>query len=78
MALPEPSGTPPQYPIESVGNLGKDAGRKEMMDTTAIHFDTGHALNGFGWVTGIWETSIGHDEDLTWWLQAVRERWPAW
>lgn len=20
--------------------------------------------------------SIGHDEDLTWWLQAVRERWP--
>ena len=63
-------------PIESVGNLGKQAGRKEMMDTTAIHFDTGHALNGFGWVTGIWETSIGHDEDLTWWLQAVRERWP--
>jgi hypothetical protein len=64
-------------PIESVGNLGKERGRKEMMDTTAIHFDTGHALNGFGWVTGIWETSIGHDEDLTWWLQATRERWPA-
>jgi hypothetical protein len=63
-------------PIESVGNLGKERGRKEMMDTTAIHFDTGHALNGFGWVTGIWETSIGHDEDLTWWLQATRERWP--
>ena len=63
-------------PIESVGNLGIQAGRKEMMDTTAIHFDTGHALNGFGWVTGIWETSIGHDEDLTLWLQAVHERWP--
>jgi Domain of Unknown Function with PDB structure (DUF3863)/Domain of Unknown Function with PDB structure (DUF3864) len=63
-------------PIESVGNLGKDAGRKEMMDTTAMHFDTGYGLNGFGWVTGIWETSIGHDEDLTWWLQALRERWP--
>jgi hypothetical protein len=27
-------------------------------------------------VTAIWETSISHDEDLTWWLQAVRERWP--
>jgi uncharacterized protein DUF3864 len=27
-------------------------------------------------VTAIWEVSIGHDEDLTWWLQAVRERWP--
>jgi hypothetical protein len=63
-------------PIETVGNLGRDVGRKEMMDTTAMHFDTGLGLNGFGWVTGIWETSIGHDEDLAWWLNAVRERWP--
>jgi hypothetical protein len=63
-------------PIETVGNLGKEIGRREMMDTTAVHFDSGYALNGFGWVTGIWETSIGHDEDLAWWLQAVRERWP--
>ena len=51
-------------PIETVGNLGEQAGRKEMMDTTAMHFDSGHALNGFGWVTGIWEVSVGHDEDL--------------
>jgi hypothetical protein len=63
-------------PIEAVGNLGTTVGRKEMMDTTAMHFDGGHALNGFGFVTSIWETSIGHDEDLTYWLQAVRERWP--
>jgi len=63
-------------PIESVGNLGLTAGRKEMMDTTAVHFDSGVALNGFGFVTSVWETSIGHDEDLAWWLQAVRERWP--
>jgi hypothetical protein len=63
-------------PIESVGNLGTIAGRREMMDTTAIHFDRGHALNGFGFVTAIWETSIGHDADLTYWLQAIRERWP--
>lgn len=63
-------------PIETVGNLGTVAGRKEMLDTTAMHFDQGHALNGFGWVTAIWEASIGHDEDLAWWLQAVRERWP--
>jgi hypothetical protein len=54
-------------PIETVGNLGREAGRREMMD---------HALNGFGWVTGIWEVSIGHDEDLAWWLQSVKERWP--
>ena len=63
-------------PIETVGDLGEAVGRKEMMDTTAMHFDTGHALNGFGWVTGIWEVSVGHDKDLAWWLQAVRERWP--
>jgi len=65
-------------PIETVGNpkLGTTGGRKEMMDTTAMHFDRGQALNGFGFVTGIWEVSIGHDEDLTYWLQAVRERWP--
>jgi len=63
-------------PIETVGNMGKEAGRREMMDTTAMHFDTGRALNGFGFVTGIWEVSIGHDEDLAWWLQAVKERWP--
>lgn len=63
-------------PIESVGNLGLEAGRREMIATTAMHFDTGHDLNGFGFVTGIWEVSVGHDEDLAWWLQAVRERWP--
>ena len=63
-------------PIETVGNLGTVAGRKEMFDTTAMHFDRGCELNGFGFVTAIWEVSIGHDEDLTWWLQAVRQRWP--
>jgi hypothetical protein len=63
-------------PIETVGNLGQTVGRKEMMDTTAMHFDRGHALNGFGWVTAIWELSIGHDEDLTYWLQAIHDRWP--
>lgn len=65
-------------PIETVGNLGKDVGREEMMATTAMHFDQGRSLNGFGFgfVTGIWELSIGHDEDLSWWLQAVKDRWP--
>lgn len=63
-------------PIETVGNLGQTVGRNEMMGTTAMHFDQGHALNGFGFVTGIWEVSVGHDEDLAWWLQAVKEKWP--
>ena len=58
-------------PIETVQDLGEQAGRKEMMDTTAMHFDQGYALNGFGWVTAIWEVSIGHDKDLAWWLRAV-------
>jgi hypothetical protein len=63
-------------PIETVGNLGEKAGRQEMLATTAVHFDQGRAANGFGWVTGIWEVSLGHDQDLAWWLQAVRDRWP--
>jgi hypothetical protein len=63
-------------PIETVGDLGQTIGRREMLDTTAIHFDRGHDLNGFGWVTAIWEVSIGHDPDLTFWLQSIRDRWP--
>jgi hypothetical protein len=63
-------------PIETVGNLGEETGRREMLETTAMHFDQGHALNGFGWVTGIWEVSVGHDKDLTWWLQAIKTKWP--
>ncbi len=63
-------------PIETVQDLGETAGRKEMIDTTAMHFDSGYALNGFGFVTGIWEVSLGHDKDLAWWLQSIRERWP--
>ena len=63
-------------PIETVGDLGQKVGRMEMLHTTATHFDRGHALNGFAFVTAIWEVSIGHDDDLTWWLQAVRDRWP--
>ncbi len=63
-------------PIETVEDLGVEVGRKEMIDTTAVHFDQGYSLNGFGWVTAIWEVSIGHDKDLTWWLQAIKERWP--
>lgn len=63
-------------PIETVQDLGEQVGRKEMMDTTAMHFDAGHALNGFAFVTGIWETSLGNHQHLEWWLQSVRERWP--
>jgi hypothetical protein len=63
-------------PIETVQDLGQGPGRREMMATTAMHFDDGVTRNGFGFVTSIWETSLGHDDDLAWWLEAVRERWP--
>ena len=62
-------------PIET-GRLGLEAGHRETIDTIAQHFDTGYALNGFGFVTSIWEVSIGQDEDLTWSLQAIKKRWP--
>ena len=62
-------------PIETA-RMGKEPGRKEMVDTVAQHFDTGYRLNGFGWTTAIWETSLGQEHDLTWWLKAVHDRWP--
>jgi hypothetical protein len=63
-------------PIETVGRLGQTVGREELFDTTSIHFDRGYSLNGFAFVTAIWEVVVGLEDNLTWWLQAVRERWP--
>lgn len=62
-------------PIETA-RLGREAGHKEMMDVTALHFDRGHALNGFGWVTANWEVVVGQNDVLIDWLQALKERWP--
>jgi Domain of Unknown Function with PDB structure (DUF3863)/Domain of Unknown Function with PDB structure (DUF3864) len=62
-------------PIET-GRLGLEAGHKETIDTVAQHFDSGYVLNGFAFVTSIWEVSIGQDDDLTWSLQAIKNRWP--
>ncbi|MCX6226757.1 MAG: DUF3863 domain-containing protein [Bacteroidia bacterium] len=67
-------------PIETVQNHGPVDGLKQMIATTAVHFDTGFSLNGFAWVTDCWEISlikpIGHLECLTAWLQEIRTRWP--
>jgi hypothetical protein len=63
-------------PLETVGRLGTRIGREETFDAAAIHFDRGYCLNGFAFVTGIWEVVVGLNEDLAWWLQAVKERWP--
>ena len=76
-------------PIETLGGLGLDLGVKYMMGTQANFFDRGFELNGFGWVTSIWEAALmgqypapPHEPDLmargmTRWLKETRERWPA-
>lgn len=62
-------------PIETIHGPWKARGLEEMLHTTAIHFDQGFRLNGFGWVTNIWEMVIG-PQGLAEWLSAVRQRWP--
>ncbi|WP_429378746.1 DUF3863 domain-containing protein [Mucilaginibacter sp. UYCu711] len=64
-------------PIETLGRYGLETGLKEMMHTTAINFDKGFQLNGFGWVTNCWELSLPYNFSyLKNWLTAIRERWP--
>lgn len=64
-------------PIETIGKYGIETGLKEMMHTTAINFDKGFQLNGFGWVTNCWEVSLPYDfACLKAWLTAIRKRWP--
>lgn len=76
-------------PIETVIRQGTEDGTKEMLATTAAHFDTGFKLNGFAWVTCIWELSLvearkiygyhGRNgmEGLHIWLSEMRKRWPT-
>lgn len=67
-------------PIETIKKYGPEVGLKQMLATTAMHFDRGFELNGFAWVTCCWEISmvdeIGHLDALTTWLQEIRRRWP--
>jgi hypothetical protein len=69
-------------PIETYQQYGAETGLKEVIHTTAIHFDRGFELNGFAWVTNCWELTL-HAEpnqidvaNLTAWLKEVRSRWP--
>ena len=75
-------------PIETVIRLGTEKGTKEMLATTAAHFDKGFELNNFSWITCIWELSLvearkiynynGRNgmEGLEIWLSEMRRRWP--
>ncbi len=64
-------------PIETLGKYGLDLGLKEMLHTTAIHFDRGFELNGFAWITNCWEVSLPINvAGLTSWLSEIKKRWP--
>jgi len=75
-------------PIETVLRLGTEMGTKEMLATTAAHFDRGFQLNGFAWVTCIWELCLvegrkiygykGRNglDGMVIWLSEIRRRWP--
>jgi hypothetical protein len=66
-------------PIETVGAYGPEVGVRQMLATTAAHFDDGFDLNRFGWVTNCWEASLvplfGRLDALTHWLSEIRRRW---
>ena len=75
-------------PIETILRQGTELGIKEILATTAAHFDKGFELNNFAWVTCIWEMSLvearkiygykGRNglDGLVIWLTEMRRRWP--
>lgn len=70
-------------PIETYVGWGLDLGHREVMHTQSIHFDKGFELNGFGWVTNIWEAQMVHEfgKDLIcgaleMWVTGTKKRWP--
>ena len=72
-------------PIETIFAHGPEKGVREMLHTTAVHFDRGFDLNRFAWVTNCWELSLlgGRGSQgkqdmkcLVRWLSEIRGRWP--
>lgn len=70
-------------PLETYTGWGLELGHHEVMHTTAIHFDQGFKLNGFGWVACIWESEMYHEFDkdlivgaLEKWVGDTKKRWP--
>jgi hypothetical protein len=69
-------------PIETIGAFPPELAQRQLMHTTATHFDRGVELNGWGWVTTLYEVSLVDDlrpcdvpGQLRQWLSAVRARW---
>ena len=70
-------------PIETYKGWGLDLGHREVMHTQSIHFDKGFELNGFGWVTNIWEAQMVHEfgkelicDAMEMWVMDTKMRWP--
>lgn len=70
-------------PIETYKGWGLDLGHHEVMHTQSIHFDKGFELNGFGWVTNIWEAQMYYEfgkeficQALEKWVTDTKKRWP--
>ena len=67
-------------PIETLHRYGRETGLRQMLETTAVHFERNYAQNDFAWVTNNWEISLlawfGMLDCLTKWLAEIRRRWP--
>jgi hypothetical protein len=70
-------------PIETILRQGIELGTKEILATTAAHFDAGFTLNKFAWITCIWELCLVEGRNaqkgldgLEIWLNEMRRRWP--
>lgn len=69
-------------PIETYKGWGLELGHREVMHTQSIHFDKGVELNGFGWVTNIWEAQLLHEfgkdficKAMEMWVTDTKKRW---
>lgn len=70
-------------PIETYKGWGLDLGHREVMHTQSIHFDQGVEMNGFGWVTNIWEAQMVYEfgkklicDAMEMWVADTKKRWP--
>ncbi len=69
-------------PIETYKGWGLDLGHRQVMHTQSIHFDKGFELNGFGWITNIWEAQLLHEfgkdfinKAMEMWVSDTKKRW---
>ena len=75
--LQQPHGRRPHR--DRLRSWARRTGLRQMVETTAVHFDAGFSLNGFAWVTDCWEVCLVPRaiDSLTLWFQEIRRRWPA-